>query len=156
MVEKLPGKGLKPTDGARWFFRSWWLITATAPVTVIMLVVNVQPQRLAELAKQGLVQPTIAALIAMSVVLSMRMTWGRYANDRRKGNISASSATIAVRLWAICFALLMGSMLVASVVARLPDDLLARTDAQAKAAEIQLEVSTNQSAPAVAKAKVIR
>jgi hypothetical protein len=156
MGKKLPTKGLKPTDGARWFFRSWWLMTATAPAIVIMLVAQAEPHRIAELAKQGLVQPTIAALIAASVVLSMRMTWGRYSNDRRRGNISASSATIAVRLWAICFALLMGSMLIASVVARLPDNMFAGTDSHVKAVETQLEVSTNQSAPIVGRAKVSR
>lgn len=142
-------------------YRARWIALITLPISIAVLIMALSlPSDWNAIAKAGVVQPAVAALIALTIVLSMRLTWGRYSNDRRKGVISASSATIAVKLWALCFALLFGSMILASVVKIWFDRLPAKSDgsanASAKSVETQLEVTTNGSAPAVAKAKVVR
>lgn len=112
----------------RWLYRAWWVAIAFAPaiLTVGFLALGWRPPW-DEVVKLGLLQPAIAAFFALTLVLSARVAFGRFVNDRRKGVNSASSAAIAVRLWAICFALLVVAMLLSSLVARLPDDLLAQT-----------------------------
>ncbi|WP_156167281.1 hypothetical protein [Sphingomonas sp. Ag1] len=138
-------------------YRARWITVAAIPFALaVLIMVLTLPSDWDTIAKAGLVQPAVAALIALAIVLSMRLTWGRYSNDRRKGVISASSATIAVKLWALCFALLFGSMMLGSVVNKWTGTPSGKSEAPPKAVETQLEVSTNGSAPAVAKAKVIR
>lgn len=138
-------------------YRARWIAVAVIPIVLALLVMAVSlPSDWHTIANAGVVQPAVAALIALTIVLSMRLTWGRYSNDRRKGVISASSATIAVKLWALCFALIFGSMILGSVVNKWSSGLSAKSDASAKVVETQLEVSTNGYAPAVAKAKVVR
>lgn len=145
-------------------FRVRWIMLAVVPISlavipigfaVLITTLSLRSDWNA-VVKAGIVQPALAALIALAVVLSMRLVLGRYSNDRRKGSISASSATIAVKLWALCFALLFGSMILASVVNTWFDGTPAKSDASVKSVETQLEVKTNGSAPAVAKAKVVR
>jgi hypothetical protein len=106
------------------------------------------------IAEAGLLQPVIAAFIAFAIVLTARLTLGRFSNDSRKGTVSASSATIAVRLWALCFALLFGAILMSSAVSKWDGSLAAQNGAAPKHLETELEVSANKSAPAVATAKV--
>lgn len=103
--------------------------------------------------KLGLLQPLIAALLAFAIVVGARLTRGRYVNERRKGATSASSATIAVRLWAICFALLAGTMLLFAILAQSPEGLFKRTGLP-KSVETQIEVKSAGAAPAVTSVKV--
>ncbi len=152
---KLEGQAKLRRTGPR--YQARWITVAVVPIFLAVLIMALTlPSNWDTIAKAGVVQPAVAALIALTIVLSMRLTWGRYSNDRRKGVISASSATIAVKLWALCFALLFGSMILGSVVNIWSGRLSAQSDASVKVVETQLEVSTNGSAPAVAKAKVVR
>lgn len=64
----------------------------------------------------GLLQPMLAGLLSLAFVMGIWIAKGRFVNERRKGVSSASSSAIAVRLWAICFALLFTSMMVSAVV----------------------------------------
>jgi hypothetical protein len=140
--------GLKPSTKARWFYRAWWLVVALAPLLAIVLAARAPSDQLDAFLKLGLLQPAVAALLSLTIVLSMRLTWGRFVNERRKGVGSASSAAIAVRLWAICFVLLVGAMLLSALVARLPDNLLMRAGNAQKAVKARVEVKAGEAAPA--------
>lgn len=140
--------GLKGSKKARWTFRAIWLIVSVGPILTIVLIANASTDRLDDFGKLGLVQPSVAALIALAVVMSMRLTWGRFANQRRKGVSSASSSAIAVRLWAVCFALLVGAMLLSALVTRLPTDLLRRADHPSKTFVKRIEVKPAGAASA--------
>jgi hypothetical protein len=141
----------------RRLFLAWWVVIAAAPAILIagFLGFGWHP-RLDDFIRLGLLQPAIAAFFALALVLSVRVMLGRFVNDRRKGVNSASSAAIAVRLWAICFVLLVGAMLLSSLVARLPDGLL--TEAlPPKAAETETRSQAENrsaAAPSTVKASV--
>jgi hypothetical protein len=107
-----------------------------------------------EWLRLGLLQPLVAALLAFSVVVAMRGITGAFVGASPKGATSASSATIAVQLWAICFSLLVGAMLLTAVISRSPTSPSDGTNQRAKALETRLEVSSNEAAPAVATVKV--
>lgn len=98
--------------------------SAAAPLVLVLLLAWTPKDRIIPYERLGLVQPGLAALVALTVVVGFRPSSGRFANGTRKGTSSASSATIAVRLWMLCFALLFGAMLLSALVARLPADLL--------------------------------
>lgn len=142
--------GFRRTANGRRAFRARWLVVALSPILVAaVLLLWALPRETVEPSKLGLVQPVIAALLALTVVLSMRLTWGRFTNQRRKGVSSASSAAIAVRLWAICFALLFAAILLSALLARLPNPLFTRAESATKAVEAHVEVNSNGVAPAV-------
>jgi chromate transport protein ChrA len=149
-------KRLYRSAKARWFHRGRWLILAAAPLLTVTIAARASADRLKQFGDLGLVQPSISALTALVVVLSMRLTWGRFATMGRKGRTSASSAVIAVQLWALCFALLFGSMLLSSAVSRWSGTFAAKNDPFPKSVETELQVTANQSAPAEVKTKVIR
>lgn len=150
------GEGLKRSTKARQFHRLRWAIFVLAPVTLVILIAWAPHDRLAHFGRLGLAAPAVAALLALVVVASMRLTWGRFSNERRKGVISASSAVIGVKLWGLCFALILGGILLSAVVARLPDSLKSLAGERPKAIETQIELSSNQAAPAQASVKVTR
>lgn len=134
----------------QWIYRARWLLVALAPIAVGAAILSVAlPSDWDDFLRLGLLQPAVAALLALTVILSTRLLLGRYSNDRRKGVSSASSATIAVRLWAICFALLLGGILLSAVIARLPDDLLTRSDGSPNQMEAHVELNGANGAPAV-------
>jgi hypothetical protein len=134
----------------------WTLVALSPALAAVIILLWSLPPDWEIIAKTGFVQPAVAALLAFSIVLVIRLTWGGFSNETRKGTISASSATIAVKLWAVCFALLFGSMLLSSLASKWPEGFRQQDVPAAKPVETQLEVSTNQSAPVVAKAKVTR
>jgi len=148
--------GLKRSAKARRFYRFWWLTLALAPVVAVILIARASGDRLKQFDQLGLTVPAVAALLSLVIVLSMRLTWGRFSNERRKGVMSASSAVIGVRLWAFCFALLLGGMLLSAIVARLPDSLSSQFEESPKSIETQIELSSNQTTPTEATVKVTR
>lgn len=92
----------------------WGMVLATVLIAdVVWLSINSGLGRLVEL---GLFQPMLAALLALVIVLGIWLAKGRYVDEQRKGVRSASSSTIAVRLWALCFVLLFGAMMLAALV----------------------------------------
>jgi len=149
-------QGLKRSRKARWIYRIQWLVLVSAPVVAIILVAHASAARLADFEKLGLVQPAVAALLSLAVILGMRLTWGRFADRARKGMSSASSAAIAVKLWMGCFTVLMAAMLLSTFVARLADKLTPQSDESRKSIETQIEVKAGAAAPAVTAVKVTR
>jgi lysylphosphatidylglycerol synthetase-like protein (DUF2156 family) len=92
----------------------WGMVLATVLIAdVIWLSLNRGLGRLVEL---GLLQPMLAALLALMIVLGIWLAKGRYVDEQRKGVRSASSSTIAIRLWALCFVLLFSAMMLAALV----------------------------------------
>lgn len=107
-------------------------------------------------ASLGLLQPTIAALLALVIVSGIPPVRGRYVDGRRKGETSPSSATMAVRLWLLCFIALMVAIVISALLHRLPKTF-ALEGSPPKPAATTLEISTGgTSAKATATAKVDR
>lgn len=147
--------GLKITAKGSQIYRARWIVVAVAPLlSAAILVAVAVPFKLEEFSKQGLLQPAVAAFLALSIVLSMRLTWGRYSNERRKGVLSASSASIAVRLWAMCFSVIFGAMLLSALATHLPDRLGAPAPHEPKSVETHIEVKPAGAPPAVTSVKV--
>jgi hypothetical protein len=130
--------GLAPSKKALLVIIVRFWLSAAAPLVLVILIAWVPDNQLVSYQRLGLVQPGLAALVALTVVASLRPKWGRFANATRKGARSASSATIAVRLWMLCFALLFGAMLLSALVARLPAELHVRP-APGATGEIRIE-----------------
>jgi hypothetical protein len=147
-------KGLRVTKRANWTYLT--LVFGSFAIAMVLLTTTLWFSLSAgfdQVVSLGLLQPIVAALLALTVVMAMRLVKGRFVGERRKGSTSASSATIAVRLWAMCFALLAGAMLLFELLAQLPT--LAGTQPGKLATTVETEVEvTSSSAPATAKIKV--
>ena len=139
MNEPAQKRGLASSKQARTAIRVRFWMSAAAPLVLVIILAWAPDKQLVTYQRLGLIQPGLAALVALIVVVGLRPGSGRFANGTRKGARSASSATIAVRLWMLCFALLFGAMLLSGLVAHLPAYLLTRP-AAASPVDIRTEV----------------
>lgn len=80
-------------------------------------IIIVREFKLDDLMQLGLLQPLCAAIIASAITIGTWMAKGGFANEQRKGVRSASSSTIAIKLWALCFTLFISAMLASSFLA---------------------------------------
>lgn len=126
---------------ARWTFGALAIgsFSLTALLTAVPLYVGLQ-QRFDAVVKLGLVQTLALALLALAIVSGTRLTLGRYVGERRKGGSSASSATIAVRLWALCFALLAGATLLFAAVEKMTPSPAAPIGQAARPRPMEIEL----------------
>lgn len=122
MTDSRKGNGLKPDPTAR-------TVHALMPLGLFLLTIVLGGLLclvpLSSLVELGLIQPMAAALMALAIVTGVRLTKGRFIDGRRKGTMSASSATIAVKLWAVCFALFMAAILASAYLIHLKSERLA-------------------------------
>lgn len=146
--------GRRVTERATWMYLA--LVFGSFAIAMVLTTITLWFALSAgfdQIVKLGLLQPIVAALLALTIVMAMRLVKGRFVAERRKGSTSASSATIAVRLWALCFALLAAAMLLFELVAQLP--MLVGTQRAKLATTVETEVEVkSSSAPAIAKIKV--
>jgi membrane protease YdiL (CAAX protease family) len=150
MSETRKSLGVAVTPKALWLYRGWWLVIGIAVLTVAAsLVVLGLTLKFEAFLQLGLLQPAIAAIGAFATVLSLRLLGGPFRNERRKGGVSASSTAIAVRLWAMSFALLVGAMLLSGLVARLPDKFQAQAGTPLKVVEERSEVKSAAGASTI-------
>lgn len=121
MTEQANRGNLRPSPRAKWTLiaLSVGALVLAIVLTVVPLVITVS-RAFDQLITLGLLQPMVAAFLALTIILGIRIVGGRYVGERRKGGTSASSAAIAVRLWALCFSLLAGSMLLFAALQRPP------------------------------------
>jgi hypothetical protein len=151
-------KGLK----SRWRAKAAYAAISLCAVLLALLLAVItvcfaQGPSFAKFVELGLFQPIVAALLALAIVMGIWVAKGRYTNERRKGVSSASSSTIAVRLWAICFALLLGAMLLSAFLARLPPDVFTPAAGAMKPVEARGELRSSDKGPAAsASVKVTR
>lgn len=133
--------GVTMSSRALWLYRGWWLVIGLLLLSVTSIIVVLRLALGSEaFLKLGLLHPAVAAVVAYVIVLAMRLAGGPFANDRRKGVTSASSTAIAVRLWAMCFSLIVGAMLLWALVARLPNEFASRADAAPQVIEERSEI----------------
>lgn len=122
MNEKTDKKSLGPNSRPRWTLVALGVAAFALAVSLTAVPLYLTIARgFDQLVSLGLLQPIVAAFLALAIVLGIRVTAGRYVGERRKGGSSASSATIALRLWALCFSLLTGAMLLFAALARSPE-----------------------------------
>jgi len=102
-----------------------------------------------QLVALGVLQPILAAFLSLAIVLGIRLAGGRYVGERRKGGTSASSAAIAVRLWALCFSLLAGAMLLFAAVQHVPEWLQHAPASRSINAEVEVKGAAGSTATKV-------
>lgn len=155
MTDEAKKKNLRPSPRAE-----WQLIALSIGALLLALVMTAVPlfvtlsRGFDQLISLGLLQPMVAAFLSLAIVFGVRIVAGRYVGERRKGGTSASSAAIAVRLWALCFSLLAGAMALFVAVQRAPEWLdSARRDGK----KVETTVEMNSAAGSTAtKIKIVQ
>lgn len=109
-----------------------------------------------QLVKFGLLQPLFAALIALAVVMGAWVAKGNFTNEQRKGVRSASSSTIAVRLWALCFVLLVGAMQLSAFLSAVQFHVVPKTGASRSPGKKIVVKSTTTLGATSASIKVVQ
>ena len=137
---------LRPNPRAKWTFTALSVGAFALAIALTAVPLGIAVSReFDQLIALGLLQPLVAAFLSLAIVLGVRVAGGRYVGERRKGGTSASSAAIAVRLWALCFSLLAGAMLLFVAVQQVPRWLEAAPGARKKV-EVEVDSPGGQAA----------
>ncbi|MCC5611621.1 hypothetical protein LC612_34040 [Nostoc sp. CHAB 5834] len=123
-----------------------WIFIVTVLIVIILLAVSCDFT-----VKAEMMLPFIASILALAIVAGARVVNGSFSNDTRKGAVSASGATIAVRLWAICFSLLLIGFLASSFMTKSLDIWKLQAEKPAAVVEIISNGDAHSSAEIVIK-----